>query len=447
MFNPFVADIITQRMDALIFAKNTIELASVDEEQQHDPVFKTPTRIMAMYVTKCQSSQCLGDENIFSPANLHAIRHIESEVLNHPEWTDYCLKDADGNCKPPLSVVNYMFPVNDTMAVKVPCPAVLPMADCQALAQAAGGVMPKQTKHIPMPPFDGEVFNGTGPLVWSIDNQLEKLIYPPEALALSDEEKLTQGYLLQFQTQFFLTQTPNVTFGSLTSNATRTLFQFGLPLKGYTSADDRREEQEAKAGAFTLKIVKEVLDKERLRLVKEDSAIELLYLGGDVVQSNMIQALLANDALLAIGSICFVYIYIWAHTGSLFLASFGMLHIILSFPVAYFFLNVVLGIRYFDMMNIFLIYIIMGIGADDVFVFMDALNQSKVLFPGDLSSAMAHALTRASKAMLVTSLTTTLAFLANVASPLMPSAQFGIFAAIMVMINYLMGELALHYSR
>jgi hypothetical protein len=38
--------------------------------------------------------------------------------------------------------------------------------------------------------------------------------------------------------------------------------------------------------------------------------------------------------------------------------------------------------------------------------------------------------------MLVTSLTTALAFGAAAASPLMPSSQFGIFAATMVVVNY-----------
>ena len=66
--------------------------------------------------------------------------------------------------------------------------------------------MPDQTVHIPKPPFGGEVYNGTGPLTWSIDNQLSKLIYPEAALELSKEEKIDAGYFLQLMAQFHLTK-------------------------------------------------------------------------------------------------------------------------------------------------------------------------------------------------------------------------------------------------
>jgi hypothetical protein len=376
-------------------------------------------------------------ENIFTADNLKTIRDIEQKVRDMPQWPDYCLKDGGGNCKPPLSLVNYMFPVNDTLEVEVPCPAVLPISNCTQMAIAAYGIMPKIKVSIPSPPFNGEVFNGTGPLTWNIGNQLQKLIYPAEALPLSKEAKINDGYLLQLMSQFHLTKIPDVTFSSLRSNSTRSLFQLGLPLKGYSNADDRRAEQEEKAGQFTLRITKEVLEPERLKLKEQGSELELLYFGGATIFANMVAETLANDSMYAAGSILFVLVYIWMHTSSLFIAAFGMLHIVLSFPVAYFILTRVLGIRYFDTMNMFLLYIIMGIGADDIFVLMDAFQQSKKHFPNDLSKAMAYSLNRPSKAKLVTSRTTALAFDTNALSPLMPSAQFGIFAALMVCMNYL----------
>lgn len=426
-------DIITQRMDALWFAHKSVKLSAEDEKQQTNPVFQNPAVVSAVYVVHNEDES---EENVFTASNLHSIRAIEKKVLDMPEWPDYCLKDADGHCKPPLSIINYMFPVNDTMDVQVPCPAVLPIDNCSVLAASAGGIMPKQTMTIPKPPFDGEVYNGTGPLTWSIENQLSKLIYPEEALDMSKEEKIQEGFLLQLMAQYHLTKNPDVSFSNMRSNSTRSLFQLGLPLEGYANADDRRAEQEEKAGAFTLRIAK-VLEAERLKLKADESELELLYFGGAAMFSNMVAETLAHDSLYAVGSILFVLCYIWVHTQSLFIAMFGMLHIVLSFPVAYFFLTQVCGIRYFDTMNMFLLYIIMGIGADDIFVLMDAFQQSKKLFPNDLSTAMAYSLHRASKAMLVTSLTTALAFAANALSPLMPSAQFGIFAALMVATNYL----------
>lgn len=51
---------------------------------------------------------------------------------------------------------------------------------------------------------------------------------------------------------------------------------------------------------------------------------------------------------------------------------------------------------------------------------------------------MAISFRRASKAMLATSFTTSVSFLANAFSPIMPIKSFGIFASILVPMNYAM---------
>lgn len=85
-----------------------------------------------------------------------------------------------------------------------------------------------------------------------------------------------------------------------------------------------------------------------------------------------------------------------------------------------------------------LIFIILGIAADDVFVFIDAWRQSAniPLFKGDKYKRMAYTFRRASRAMLVTSSTTAAAFLANVFSPVMPVKAFGVFAGVLVPMNF-----------
>jgi predicted RND superfamily exporter protein len=49
---------------------------------------------------------------------------------------------------------------------------------------------------------------------------------------------------------------------------------------------------------------------------------------------------------------------------------------------------------------------------------------------------MAYAFKRAAKAIAVTSSTTSVAFFANAGSPLIPIKAFGIYASIMVIVNY-----------
>lgn len=95
--------------------------------------------------------------------------------------------------------------------------------------------------------------------------------------------------------------------------------------------------------------------------------------------------------------------------------------------------------KYFGFLQVMIIYIVLGIAADDIFVFFDAWNQSASVDPEILSDKrkrMAYSWRRAVRAMAVTSSTTAVAFFANAFSPLLNIAAFGLFAGIIVPINY-----------
>ena len=68
--------------------------------------------------------------------------------------------------------------------------------------------------------------------------------------------------------------------------------------------------------------------------------------------------------------------YMWFHTRSLFLTLLGFGHIMISFPVAFFFYTCIFQIKYFGFLNAIGFFVILGIGADDIFVFVDAWKQS-----------------------------------------------------------------------
>jgi protein dispatched 1 len=90
----------------------------------------------------------------------------------------------------------------------------------------------------------------------------------------------------------------------------------------------------------------------------------------------------------------------------------------------------------------FAIFTVIGIGADNFFVFMDAWRQSAVILPPEMASdkkkRMAYTFRRASRAIAMTSSTTCAAFLANTLSPLMPMKSFGIYAGLIVPINFIL---------
>jgi predicted RND superfamily exporter protein len=85
-------------------------------------------------------------------------------------------------------------------------------------------------------------------------------------------------------------------------------------------------------------------------------------------------------------------------------------------------------------------FIVLGISADDIFVYYDAWQQSSA-FPhiaNDELKRVSYTFKRASRAMFVTSSTTAVAFLSNGFARLMPIQAFGFYSAIIVPVNFIM---------
>ena len=155
--------------------------------------------------------------------------------------------------------------------------------------------------------------------------------------------------------------------------------------------------------------------------------------------------LMLDDIAYAGLSIIFVASFLCVHTKSLFIGSISMLLILLTFPVTGVIFGGIGQISYFHVLQLMVIFIILGIAADDIFVVVDAWNQSilyEELKGKDIMETrvkrMSYTLRRSGFACAVTSVTTFVAFLANVNSELMPIKAFGAFAAIIVLVNYFM---------
>ena len=149
---------------------------------------------------------------------------------------------------------------------------------------------------------------------------------------------------------------------------------------------------------------------------------------------------LIGDGLRAIAPIILVTLIVWLQTGSLFIALVTITEIILSLTAAIFITSAVLQIKWVAFQNALALYIVLAIGADDVFVFMDAYKQS--FYKGnEVNQTLAHRMSwvyrRAGLAMLITSLTTCSAFVAAALSSPIPDLQnFGIFAACVIFLDY-----------
>ena len=145
------------------------------------------------------------------------------------------------------------------------------------------------------------------------------------------------------------------------------------------------------------------------------------------------------DFLLVVVSICVVFLWFKLHLKSAFLAIVGVSIIFLSFPFTAFIVSGIFRVSFFGYLQVIAIFLVCGIAADDIFVFVDAWKQSEHIAPeimNDKKRRMAYSFRRGVRAMTVTSATTAAAFYANLVSPIMPIRAFGVFAGTLIPINF-----------
>lgn len=91
-----------------------------------------------------------------------------------------------------------------------------------------------------------------------------------------------------------------------------------------------------------------------------------------VIINIMFGELAVKDALWALGSLLFCFCYVSYHLKSLFLGFITMFHAIISFPITLVIYRVIFAIDYLSSVHIIVLFITLGIAADDSFVFHDA---------------------------------------------------------------------------
>mmetsp|Transcript_73571 Transcript_73571/g.185940 ORF Transcript_73571/g.185940 Transcript_73571/m.185940 type:complete len:1090 (+) Transcript_73571:76-3345(+) len=177
--------------------------------------------------------------------------------------------------------------------------------------------------------------------------------------------------------------------------------------------------------------------------------VEVLFLSmslGDLEKERVV----SSDMSWLLLSMILVWMCLVWRTTSLFVGSVSLLQILFSIPVAFSVYRFVLNISYFQQLHGILIFIMLGVGSDDVFVFSDAWQQSEELVSNadhpsddandkatkDLTARLALAYQRAMVSVFNTSFTTAVAFLATAISPIIPIRTMGIFACLLVLTNY-----------
>jgi predicted RND superfamily exporter protein len=222
---------------------------------------------------------------------------------------------------------------------------------------------------------------------------------------------------------------------------------FGTPLQSEVNAkpdedmmpldEDRKYPDDIDyASAYVKDVLAWVDEKYPASATKVNIRIDGIFMTVDKIMEVALE-----DTSKAFFSVVFVGMYLNFHMRSCFLASLGMGLIVLSFPFTAFICNAILQIKYFGFLQIMIIYIVLGIAADDIFVFYDAYQQSAEMDTRIMDSEekrLAYAFRRSVRAMAITSSTTAVAFFANGLSELITIQTFGLFAGVIVPVNYLL---------
>lgn len=315
--------------------------------------------------------------NVFSKENLKLIQETERELFTNKVFQKkLCLKMQNKQCKPPTSIIRF---------------------------------------------FDGS-YQKLNPLL--NDTNFDNI---PQVLSAAKAMNHTRAIL-----DYHLGKDAVIDSKTATSTYTRSFLSLGFPFKGFESTADRPDEQFDFAQKNSGEAFAETLDKlYELGIGGMNFYYNLRSLFFDSVSKQVI-----FDLLLVFGSFTFIFFFMLFQTQSLWITGWGLFSIFSSFFGANIIYRIFFDFRYIGIFHVLSVFIILGIGADDVFVFCDTWRASKhKVFP-DLLSRFSDVYSHAAGAMFVTSFTTMVAFISNIFSPLLGVSSFGTFSALLVFVNY-----------
>ena len=150
-----------------------------------------------------------------------------------------------------------------------------------------------------------------------------------------------------------------------------------------------------------------------------------------------VEEAVTHDALLAIGSLIFVYLCMIVHTRSPIVATVAMAQVLASVPIGVYLHRALFHVDQFYVLNFLGLFIIAGIGADDSFLLFDVWKAEVDRGPArTLPEILAAAYRAAGASMAVTSISSAASFFANAYSTLPALRSFGIFCGTLIMVNF-----------
>ena len=149
--------------------------------------------------------------------------------------------------------------------------------------------------------------------------------------------------------------------------------------------------------------------------------------------------IVGRDTILSVGAAAITMLAMMIHTRSPFLTLVGLFQIILGFPLSFFVYHFVLGLTFFPFLNLVGVFVIFALGADHVFVAVDKWKNARNDNPRASTEEIAgKALPSAGRAMILTTITTAIAFFGSAMCPVAPIVLFATFSGTLIVIDYIL---------
>ena len=248
-------------------------------------------------------------------------------------------------------------------------------------------------------------------------------------------EARNTDYLNEYCLVGTLNQDAEFTADSVIGAHTTLLFIFyGRPLPGYDSHLVDMDAQDEDVRTYQIDKVISILQP-----LSENGLgdMKVAYYSKHL-EPKFISDVITSDTVYLLIGFAFMVVFVIIQTFSLFTAGLAVAAVCLSIPSTNLIYHFVFSQTYIGPFNIITLFYVLGITADDIFVFYDAWRESARFEFASLTCRVSFCYKRISFATTVTS---AIGFLTMTSSPLVVIRSFGLFAAILVVLN-----LALLYS-
>lgn len=229
---------------------------------------------------------------------------------------------------------------------------------------------------------------------------------------------------------FWRVTSSDFTVGSTEAAGVTSTYSLGLPIDGYYSSTEKADDQFSDIGQWLW----DTYDS-YLKGVDIDG-VDLYWGDSEGGMENAEGGYLAMRSFIFFPfSLFIVLLYLMYMQDSMFLGLMGVMQILLSFAPVLLVYRYVIGQEYIGVLQLIAVYVILGIGMDNIFVFCDQFHHQK--HEKEFDVRMQKTFNIASRAMFTTSCTTFISFISTASSVFPAVSTFGIFAALLVLMNFI----------